>query len=169
MTSNSDHHARRRRLPALAGACIDGAVSKAGALLLITALLLGLAGCASPPAEPVNLLAPTEEQMKIRNMQTRTFDISERRVAIRGVIQALQDLGFIIERANEPLGIVTAARFAEPNFYDVVAVTVTVRTANATQMTIRANAIYNNEPITDPEVYRNFFATLERSFFIGRS
>ena len=36
-------------------------------------------------------------------------------------------------------------------------------------MTMRANAIFNNEPITDPEVYRNFFATLERSFFIGRN
>jgi hypothetical protein len=29
-----------------------------------------------------------------------------------GVISALQDLGFIIERANEPLGMVTATRFA---------------------------------------------------------
>jgi len=139
------------------------------AAALVVALLSGVGGCASPPPEPVNLLAPTEEQMKIRNLQTRVFDVSDRRAAIRGVIQALQDLGFIIERANEPLGIVTAARFAEPNFYDVVGVTVTIRASSETQMTIRANAIFNNEPITDPEVYRNFFATLERSFFIGRS
>jgi hypothetical protein len=137
-----------------------------GSFLLV--LMLGLAGCASPPKEPVNLLAPTEEQAKIRNLQTRTFDIADRKVAMRGVISALQDLGFIIERANEPLGMVTGARFAEPHYYDVVGVTVTVRSANAEQMTIRANAIYNNEPITDPEVYRNFFATLERSFLLGR-
>ena len=130
---------------------------------------LGLGGCASPPKQPENLLAPTEEQMKIRNMQTRTFDVADRRVAMRGVIAALQDLGFIIERANEPLGLVTAARFAEPNYYDVVGVTVTVRSLNEKQTTIRANAIFNNEPITDPEVYRNFFATLERSLFIGRN
>jgi hypothetical protein len=127
------------------------------------------AGCASPPEEPVNLLAPTEEQMKIRNLQTRTFDISDRRQAIRGVIQALQDLGFIIERANEPLGMVTAARFAEPRYFDVVGVTVTIREAGEGRITVRANAIFNNEPITDPEVYQNFFATLERSFFIGRN
>jgi hypothetical protein len=137
-------------------------------ILLGLALLISLAGCASPPEEPVNLLAPTDEQMKLRNLQTRTFDISDRRVAMRGVISALQDLGFIIERANEPLGMVTAARFAEPRYYDVVGVTVTVRPANDEQTTIRANAIFNNEPITDPEVYRNFFTTLERSFFIGR-
>jgi len=138
----------------------------AAVTLLVT---WGLGGCASPPKEPENLLAPTEEQMKIRNMQTRTFDVADRRVAMRGVIAALQDLGFIIERANEPLGLVTAARFAEPKYYDVVGVTVTVRSLNKKQTTIRANAIFNNEPITDPEVYRNFFATLERSLFIGRN
>lgn len=138
-------------------------------LLFATAAVLAISGCASPPEEPVDLLAPTEEQMKIRNLQTRTFDISDRRVAMRGVISALQDLGFIIERANEPLGMVTAARFAEPRYYDVVGVTVTVRKSNETQIKVRVNAIYNNQPITDPEVYRNFFATLERSFFAGRN
>lgn len=139
------------------------------ALPLVSVLWLAVGCASSPPPEPVNLLAPTEEQMKIRNMQTRTFDVSDRSLAIRGVIQALQDLGFIIERANEPLGIVTGARFAEPNFYDVVGVTVTVRDGGEGRMTIRANALFNNQPITDPEVYRNFFATLERSLFIGRS
>jgi len=138
--------------------------------LLAAALLAsGLAGCVSTPKEPVNLLAPTEEQMKIRNMQTRSFDLTDRRVAMRGVIAALQDLGFIIERANEPLGLITAARFAEPNYYDVVGVSVTVRPLNESQISIRANAIFNNQPITDPEVYKNFFATLERSLFIGRN
>ena len=88
---------------------------------------LGLAGCASPPAEPVNLLAPTEEQMKIRNLQTRTFDVSDRRGRDPRRDPALQDLGFIIERANEPLGMVTGARFAEPRYFDVVGITVTVR------------------------------------------
>lgn len=139
-----------------------------GAYFCVGLLLLGVAGCASPPEEPVNLLAPTEAQAQLRNMQTRSFDISDRNVAMRGVISALQDLGFIIERANEPLGMVTAARFAEPRYYDVMGITVTVRQSSELQTTIRANAIYNNEPITDPEVYRNFFATLERSFVLGR-
>lgn len=138
------------------------------AFLLVGALLLGV-GCARPPAEPVNLLAPTDEQMRLRNLQTREFDISDRRIAMRSVISALQDLGFIIERANEPLGLVTAARFAEPRYWDVVGVTVTVRTASETRTAIRMNAIYNNEPVTDPEVYRNFFASLERALFADRN
>ncbi|TSA04028.1 MAG: hypothetical protein D4R81_02475 [Nitrospiraceae bacterium] len=128
---------------------------------------LVIQGCAAPEPSQ-DLLALTEAQMKIRSVQTRTFDVKDRQMAMRGVIAALQDLGFIIERANEPLGLVTAARFAEPNFYDVVGVTVTVRQEGAGRMMIRANAIYNNKPIEDPKVYQNFFTTLERSLFITK-
>jgi hypothetical protein len=144
-------------------------VEKPRFAMLSLFVALGVAGCASPPPEPETLLAPTEEQLKMRNLQTRTYDIADRKIAMRGVIAALQDLGFIIERANEPLGLVTAARFAEPQYYDVVGVTVTVRPLNDSQTMIRANAIFNNQPITDPVVYQNFFATLERSLFIGRN
>jgi len=138
---------------------IRGIVVFAGAFLLH--------GCAAPQPSQ-DLLAPTDAQMKIRSVQTRTFDVKDRQTAMRAVIAALQDLGFIIERANEPLGLVTAARFAEPNYYDVVGVTVTVRQESDERMMIRANAIYNNKPIEDPKVYQNFFATLERSLFVTR-
>jgi hypothetical protein len=134
-----------------------------GIILMAGALLVQ--GCAAPQP-PQDLLAPTEAQMKIRSVQTRTFDVKDRQLAMRGVIAVLQDLGFIIERANEALGLVTAARFAEPNYYDVVSVTVTVRPEAEGRMMIRANAIYNNKPIEDPKVYQNFFAALERSLFV---
>src|SRR5512145_2663065 len=94
---------------------------------------LVLQGCVAPKPSQ-DLLAPTEAQMKLRSVQTRTFDVKDRQLAMRGVIAALQDLGFIIERANEPLGLVTAARFAEPNYSDVVAVTVTVRALSEQKM-----------------------------------
>jgi hypothetical protein len=135
--------------------------------IIVIAGLSFLLGCATPEPSQ-DLLAPTEAQMKIRSVQTRTFDVKDRQVAMRAVIAALQDLGFIIERANEPLGLVTAARFAEPNYYDVVGVTVTVRPEANGRMMIRANAIYNNKPIEDPKVYQNFFATLERSLFVTK-
>ena len=105
-------------------------------IIVITALSL-LLGCTTPQPSQ-DLLAPTEAQMKIRSVQTRAFDVKDRQVAMRAVIATLQDLGFIIERANEHLGLVTAARFAEPNFYDVVGVTVTVRPETDGRMTIRA-------------------------------
>lgn len=136
----------------------------------IAALLLCLlvVACAKPKPKP-DLLAPNEEQMKLRALQTRSFDVADRNLAIRGVLAALQDLGFVIERANEPLGVITAARFAEPDFVNILEITVTVRSEADGQMTVRANAIYDNEPITDPQVYQNFFATLERSFFVERN
>ena len=127
--------------------------------------VLSLHGCAAPEI-PQDLLALTEAQTKIRSVQTRTFDVTDRNAAIRAVIASLQDLGFIIERAYEGLGLVTAARFAEPKFYDVVTITVTVRQETAETMSIRANVIYNNKPIEDPKVYQNFFAVLQRSLFL---
>ena len=133
--------------------------------LLVLAWALAAVACTAPKPPP-DLLAPTEAQMKLRSFQTRSFDEVGRKQAIRGVIAALQDLGFIIERANEPLGLVTAARFAEPNYYDVLGVTVTVRPQEGGSVMIRANAIFNNKPIEDAKVYQNFFATLERSLFI---
>ncbi len=137
-----------------------------GAGLLLSGIL-SLQGCAAPEVKP-DLLAPTEAQMKIRSLQTRSFDLTDRNAAIRGVIASLQDLGFIIERANEGLGLVTAARFAEPNYYDVVTITVTVRQETAGKTSFRANAIYNNKPIDDPKVYQNFFAALQRALFISQ-
>ena len=136
-----------------------------GATLLIA---IGTA-CATPQPPPDTLLAPSEEQLKLRSMQTRSFEIRDRSLAIRAVMEALQDLGFLIERANQPLGLVTAARFAEPRYFDVVGVTVTVRPQGTGKMQVRINAIYNNEPINDPKIYQNFFATLERSMFVGRN
>jgi len=141
-------------------------ITLVGAGLLLSGIL-ALQGCAAPEVKP-DLLAPTEAQMKIRSLQTRSFDLTDRNAAIRGVIASLQDLGFIIERANEGLGLVTAARFAEPNYYDVVTITVTVRQETAEKMSFRANAIYNNKPIDDPKVYQNFFAALQRALFLSQ-
>jgi hypothetical protein len=134
--------------------------------ILIAGALLGQ-GCAPQPGE--ELLAPTVAQTRLRSFQSRTFDVGDRQLAMRGVIGALQDLGFSVERADEPLGLVTAARFAEPNFYDVVAVTVTVRPVTGDRILIRVTVIYNNKPIEDPKIYQNFFATVERSLFVSRN
>jgi len=147
---------------------MTGPTKRALAIGVLLGLGLVLSACTSPPPPTDDLLNVSEEQMKLRTIQTRDFDVKDRRQAMRGVIAALQDLGFIIERANEPLGLVTAARFAEPNFYNVVGVTVTVRQKNENETTIRVNAIFNNAPVTDPKVYQNFFTTLQRSMFIGR-
>jgi hypothetical protein len=133
-----------------------------------TWLLLPLAlstACSAPKPSP-DILSPTEEQTKLRAFQSRTLDVTDRLVALRAVMAVLQDLGFIIERANEPLGLVTGARFAEPNFHDIVGVTVTVRQSGEGKMLVRINAIHNNRPVTEAEPYQKFFAALEKSLFL---
>ncbi len=135
--------------------------------LIVAAAACSLLACSTPPQPEPELLAPNEEQMKLRSYQTRTFEIDDRQRAMRAVIATLQDLGFIIERANEPLGLITGARFQEPNYSDIIAVTVTVRPQEGGRMMIRANAIYNNAPIEDPKAYQNFFATVQRALFLG--
>ena len=138
--------------------------------LAVSLIAAAAAACAGPPPPPPEtLLSPSAEQTKLRSAQSRSFDVQDRKLAMRAVMETLQDLGFIIERANEPMGLVTAARFAEPRFSDVVGVTVTVRPEADGKMLVRANAIYNNKPIDDPKVYQNFFAALERSMFLGRN
>ncbi len=136
--------------------------------LAVSGVFALVGGCTYGPPPTTDLLSMTEEQMKLRSFQTRNVDVPTRGQAIQGVLAALQNLGFIVERVNEPLGLVTGARFAEPRFTDVLGITVTVQERSKGMMTVRANAIFNNAPIEDPEVYQNFFATLERSMFVER-
>ena len=137
-------------------------VTNPRALLVLAGLW---AACEAPKPNP-NLLAPSEAQTKLRSFQSRTFEVGDRQATMRAVMAVLQDLGFVIERANEPLGLVTGAKFAEPSYSDVVGVTVTVRPQGDGRMLVRANAIFNNRPVEDPAVYQNFFAALERSLFV---
>jgi hypothetical protein len=120
--------------------------------------------CAGPKPPPEELLSLSEAQMKIRSYQTRVFDIESQDKVVRGVVAALQDLGFIIERANAPMGLVTAGKFDQGGF---VALTVTVRPKGAGQNEVRVNALFNTQPIEDPKAYQNFFAAVERSLFIS--
>ena len=122
--------------------------------------------CAGPKAPPEELLSLSEAQMKIRSYQTRAFDVKSQDVVVRGVVAALQDLGFIIERANAAMGLVTAGKFAQGGFVEL---TVTVRPKGAEQNEVRVNALLNTQLVEDPKVYQNFFAAVERSLFISRS
>ena len=135
-------------------------------------LILGLAfllqacvgGGQKPPKE---LLALNEAQMKIRSFQTRAFEVGDQNKALRAVVAALQDLGFIVERANGPMGLVTAGKFG-PNGRGFVELTVTVRAKGKEQTEVRVNALFNTKPIEDPKVYQNVFTAVERSLFISR-
>jgi hypothetical protein len=133
-------------------------------ILLAACACFFVQACVGPKGPPEELLSLSEAQMKIRSYQIRAFDVESRDKVVRGVVAALQDLGFIIERANAPMGLVTAGKFAQGGFVEV---TVTVRAKGASQNEVRINAVFNTQPVEDPKVYQNFFAAVERSLFIS--
>jgi hypothetical protein len=135
--------------------------------LFVLGLAFLLQACVGPQKVPKNLLSLTDSQMKIRSFQTRTFDFSDQNKVLRGVVAALQDLGFIIERANAPMGLVTAGKFAGGGLTGFVELTVTVRKKGEQRTEVRVNALFNTKPIEDPKIYQNFFTAVQRSLFIS--
>lgn len=133
-------------------------------ILVFCVLLQACAGGDKKP--PEDLLSLTDAQMKIRSYQSRTFDISDQQKAMRGVIAALLDLGFIVERVNGPMGLVTAGKFAGSNFSGFIELTVMLRPKGEDQIEIRVNALFNTRPMEDPKAYQNFFTAVQRSLFL---
>lgn len=127
--------------------------------ILCAFLLLSTAGCATTQER---LLDSDVSQVQIRSIQTRAFDTTDKEKTLRTVIATLQDLGFVIDKADAVLGSVSATKL---NNYSL-RMTVTVRPRGTTQTLIRSNAQYNIAPVTDPEPYQQFFASLEKAMFL---
>ncbi|MBK0400839.1 hypothetical protein H0I76_16685 [Limibaculum sp. M0105] len=123
--------------------------------------LIGLAGCQTNSKDQV--LASSESQVALRAMQSRAFDTSDKLQTMRAVIATLQDLGFVVEKADDVLGTVSGTKL---DGYQL-RMTVTVRPRGETQMIVRANAQYNITPVEDPVPYQQFFAALEKAMFLS--
>ena len=107
-------------------------------------------------------LQTTESQVALRSMQSRSFDTSDKQKTLRTVIATLQDLGFVIDKADATLGTVSGTKL---NGYSM-RMTVTVRDRGTTQTIVRANAQYNVTAIEDPLPYQQFFVALEKAMFL---
>jgi hypothetical protein len=125
---------------------------------LISVLLL--AACQTDSRKQV--LASTEGQLALRQIQTRAFDTTDRERMLRTVIATLQDLSFVVDKADATLGSVSGTKL---DGYQL-RMTVTVRPRGETQLLVRANAEYNLAAVDDPEPYQQFFAALEKSAFL---
>lgn len=102
-----------------------------------------------------------ESPLEIRRMQTRTFDTADENRTLRAIVATLQDFGFVIEKADEAFGTITARRIDK---YPL-RMTVTVRSKGETQVLVRMNAYYGR-PVRDPMIYQNFFISLAKSMFL---
>jgi len=128
-------------------------------VLVLIIFLLVFLGCATTQER---LLDSDASQLQLRSIQTRAFDTKDKVKTLRTVIATLQDLGFVIDKADSILGIVSATKLE--NY--ILRITVTVRPRGETQLLIRANAQYNVEPIKNPELYQQFFTSLEKAMFL---
>lgn len=128
--------------------------------LVLIVLSLLIIGCQNSRKQ---LLATAESQVKLRSIQTRAFDTTDRNKTLRTVIATLQDLAFVVDRADETLGTVSATKL---DGYSL-RITVSVRPRGKTQLLVRANAQFNLTAVEDPAIYQDFFTSLGKSMFLS--
>lgn len=126
----------------------------------IALVAIGLTACQTNSRDQV--LKTDKSQVELRSIQTRAFDTSDKSQALRTVMATMQDLGFVLDKADAVLGTVSGTKL---DGY-ALRMTVTVRPRSETQMLVRANAQYNIQPVEDPGPYQQFFSALEKSMFL---
>ena len=129
------------------------------ALTLMAAVLL--VGCATTTERVLD--TGDETQLQKRSYESRIFDTSDKEKILRAAISTLQDLGFVIDRADLMLGTVSATKLEGYQ----IKITISVRPKGNDRMLVRANAQFNVEPINDPKQYQDFFTSLEKSLFLA--
>jgi len=100
--------------------------------------------------------------VELRSFQTRVFDTTDKHKMMRSIIATLQDLGFIIDKTDEDLGLVTGTKLSGYQ----IRMTVITRPRGDTQLAVRASALYNDKQIEDPLPYQDFFTALEKGIFL---
>jgi hypothetical protein len=129
-------------------------------IVLVTAMTATLmAGCA-PSTKAV--METSQSAVALRSFQQRAFDTSDKEKTLRTVIATLQDLSFVVDKADMDLGTVSATKLSGYQ----LRMTVTVRPRNETQMLVRANAQYMDKAVEEPKPYQDFFVALEKSMFL---
>ena len=128
---------------------------------IAVAMNIALTGCESMSARLLD--EGDQTQLQKRSYQSRVFDTADKQSTMRTVISTLQDLGFIIDKADLTLGTVSATKF---NGYQLK-MTVSVRPRGTSQMLVRANAQFGVKPVEEPKPYQDFFVSLEKAMFLA--
>ena len=126
-------------------------------LLLIIFLTLSSNACVTTRD---NILGTPHTQVQMRNYQSRSFDTSNKTMVMQALLSTMQDLGFMIEKTDEKLGLVSGTSFSNGS-----KVTATVRTQGKKTI-VRLNAQSGYSAISNPITYQNFFNSLEQSLFL---
>lgn len=128
-------------------------------LVMVFVASLLVAGCQTTQSK---LLDSDQSQVELRSYQSRVFDTTNKEKTLRTIIATLQDLNFVVDKADLILGTVTGTKLNQWS----LRMTVSVRPRGENQLLIRANAQFNVTAVTDPEPYQQFFASLEKAMFL---
>ena len=129
-------------------------------IFVILAVAITVSGCATTAT---SALGSDASAVKLRSMQTRAFDTTDKKKMMQTVISTMQDLEFVIDKADIMLGSVTGTKFVKQA---AVTMTVTVRPRGENQLLVRANAQYGVQSVEDPATYQDFFTALEKAIFL---
>ena len=129
--------------------------------LVLGLLAFGLPACVTDSREHV--LKVSQTQLASRSIQSRAFDTADKERVLRAAIATMQDLGFIIARADATLGVISGSK---PHGLTPLSLTVTAHPRGERRVLVRANAQYGLTAIDEPGPYQDFFASLEKSLFL---
>lgn len=121
---------------------------------------LTISGCATTGSSPD--VTGDGSQLEMRQIQTREYDTLDKAMTLRSVIATLQDLSFVIDKADADLGTVSATRHDKY----VMRMTVTVRKKDGGRIAVRANARIDENAVDDPKTYQDFFVALDKAMFL---
>ncbi len=108
------------------------------------------------------LLKTEKSSVELRSIQTRAYETTDRDFMLRTIIATLQDLGFVIDKADETLGTVSATKLDRY----ALKITASIRPRGEKSLLVRANAQYNITAVNDPEPYQDFFSALSKALFL---
>ena len=137
-------------------------MKRSNRFFLLVCILFMAAGCATGHSK--RQILDSGSQVELRSYQTRTYDTTDKVRVLRSVMATLQDLGFVIDKADDVVGVVSATKL---DGY-AMSMSVSVRPSGE-QMTVRANAQYNLKAIEQPGPYQDFFTALDKGLFLDRN
>jgi hypothetical protein len=132
---------------------------KKNALFLLFSIFF-LFGCATTSQQ---IMSTDKSQVQLRSMQTRAFDTTDKKKMMQTIVSTMQDLDFVIDKADFIIGSITATKFLG---YTSVVMTVTVRPRGEKQLLVRSNAQYGIKSVEDAATYQDFFTALEKALFL---
>lgn len=135
---------------------------KACLIICLPILLITVSACQS--LSPLDHVTNTgQSQVQLRALQSRAFDTNDKGFVMRSLVSTLQDLGFVLDKADDSLGVLTATKV---DGYEL-RLTATVRPhLGGSKMLVRVNLQEGRRVVLEPELYRDFFNSLSKAMFL---